>query len=39
MECNNITRKSATGSKSVEMNELNTNKIIINTEGLQFFHE
>ncbi len=32
MESNNINRISATGLKSVEIDELNKNKIIINNE-------
>jgi hypothetical protein len=39
MESNNINRISATGFKSVEIDELNTSKIIINNEGLQYYHE
>jgi hypothetical protein len=39
MESNNIHRISATGLKSVEIDELNTSKIIINNEGLQYYHE
>jgi hypothetical protein len=33
MESNNINRISATGLKSVEIDELNTPQIIINNEG------
>ena len=32
-------RVSATGLKSVELDELTTNQIIINNEGLQYFHK
>ncbi len=32
-------RISATGLKSVELNELTTNKIILNNGGLQYFHK
>jgi hypothetical protein len=32
-------RVSATGLKSVESNELTTDKIIINNEGMQYYHE
>jgi hypothetical protein len=32
-------RISATGLKSVELDELTTNQIIINNEGLQYYHE
>ncbi len=39
MESNNINRISATGLKSVEIDELNTSKIIINNEGLQYYHK
>jgi hypothetical protein len=39
MERNSINRISATGLKSVEIDELNTSKIIINNEGLQYYHE
>ncbi len=39
MESNNINRISATGFKSVEIDDLNTSKIIINNEGLQYYHE
>jgi hypothetical protein len=39
MESNNINRISATGLKSVEIDELNTPQIIINNEGLQYFHK
>ncbi len=39
MESNNINRISATGLKSVEIDELNTGKIILNNEGLQYYHE
>jgi hypothetical protein len=39
MESNNINRNSVTGLKSVEKDELNTNKKIINNEGLQYYHE
>ncbi len=38
MERNSINRISATGLKSVEIDELNTNKIIINNEGLKCYH-
>ena len=31
-------RISATGLKSVELDELTTNQIIINNEGLQYYH-
>ena len=31
-------RISATGLKSVEIDELTTNQIIINNEGLQYYH-
>ena len=31
-------RVSATGLKSVELDELTTNQIIINNEGLQYYH-
>ncbi len=30
---------SATGLKSVELDELTTDQIIINNEGLQYFHK
>jgi hypothetical protein len=39
MESNNIYRTSATGLKSVETGEFNTSQIIINNEGLQYYHE
>ena len=39
MESNNINRISATGLKSIEIDELNTPQIIINNEGLQYYHE
>ena len=39
MESNNINRISATGLKSVEIDELTTDKIIINNEGLQYLHK
>ena len=39
MESNNINRISATGLKSVEIDELNTPQIIINNEGLQYYHK
>ncbi len=39
MESNNINRISATGFKSIEIDELNTLQIIINNEGLQYYHE
>ncbi len=39
MESNNIKRISATGLKTVEIDELNTSKIIINNEGLQYYHD
>ena len=39
MESNNINRISATGLKSVEIDELTTDQIIINNEGLQYFHK
>ena len=39
MESNNINRISATGLKSVEIDELNTPQIIINNEGLQYLHK
>ena len=39
MESNNINRISATGLKSIEIDELNTPQIIINNEGLQYFHK
>ena len=39
MESNNINRISATGLKSLEIDELNTQQIIINNEGLQYFHK
>jgi hypothetical protein len=39
MESDNMNRISANGLKSVEIDELNTYKIIINNEGLQYFHE
>ncbi len=39
MESNNIKRISANGLKSVEIDELNTPPIIINNEGLQYFHK
>jgi hypothetical protein len=39
MESNNINRISATGLKSVEIDELNTPQIIINNGGLQYFHK
>ncbi len=39
MESNNINRLSVTGLKSIEINELNTPQIIINNEGLQYFHK
>ncbi len=32
-------RKSATGLKSVELDELTTNQIIIDNEGLQYIHK
>ena len=32
-------RVSATGLKSVELDELTTNQIIINNEGLQYLHK
>ena len=32
-------RVSATGLKSVELDELTTDQIIINNEGLQYFHK
>ena len=32
-------RVSATGLKSVELDELTTNQIIIDNEGLQYLHE
>ena len=34
MESNNINRISATGLKSIEIDELTTDQIIINNEGL-----
>ena len=39
MENNNITRVSATGLKSIDIDEMNTTNIIINNEGLQYFHK
>ncbi len=39
MESTNINRISATGLKSVEIDELNTSETIINNEGLQYYHE
>ena len=39
MESNNINRISATGLKSVEIDELTTDQIIINNEGLQYLHK
>jgi len=39
MESNNINRISATGLKSIEIDELNTPQIIINNEGLQYLHK
>jgi hypothetical protein len=39
MESNNINRISATGLKSIEIDNLNTPQIIINNEGLQYYHE
>jgi hypothetical protein len=39
MESNHINRISATGLKSVEKDELNTNKIIVNNERLQYCHD
>ena len=39
MKSNNINRISATGLKSIEIDELNTSKIIINNEGLQYYHD
>ncbi len=39
MESNSINRISATGLKSVEIDELNTPQIIIDNEGLQYFHK
>ncbi len=39
MESNNINRISATGLKSIEIDELNTPQIVINNEGLQYYHE
>jgi hypothetical protein len=39
MESNNFYKISATGLKSVEIDELNTNKIIVNNEELQYYHE
>jgi hypothetical protein len=35
----NIFRASATGLKSVELDEINTSQIIINNEGLQYLHK
>ena len=39
MESNNINRISATGLKSIEIDELITPQIIINNEGLQYLHK
>ena len=39
MESNNINRISATGLKSVEIDESTTDQIIINNEGLQYLHK
>ncbi len=39
MKSNKINRISATGLKSIEIDELNTPQIIINNEGLQYYHE
>ena len=39
MESNNINRISATGLKSIEIDELKTDKIIIDDTGLQYLHE
>jgi hypothetical protein len=39
LKVENINRISATGLKSVEIDELYTPEIIINNEGLQYFHK
>ena len=39
MESNNINRISATGLKSVEIDELTTDKIKINEQGLEYLHK
>ena len=39
MESNNFNRISATGLKSIEIDELKTDKIIIDNTGLQYLHE
>ena len=39
MESNNINRISATGLKSIEIDELNTPQIIINNEGTHIWAE
>ncbi len=35
----NVNWISATVLKSIEIDELNTSKIIVNNEGLQYYHE
>ena len=39
MESNNFNRISATGLKSIEIDEIKTDKIIIDDTGLQYLHE
>ena len=39
MESNNFNRISATGLKSIEIDELKTDKIKIDNTGLQYLHE